>query len=171
MKKTFKHLILTGSFAALAFSASANAADAKSAAAGYLAKGKELMAMINGGKIDMAKAESLVDGITAEAKAIAENYAKKDPKADKLVKLVVSNMAKFKSMSFETLEKDWHDGAGIDAKAVGIDITKEENEKYTDPLHTVVHPYMTLAALKKNDLKAAKEELNEGMEQAAKAAE
>lgn len=170
MNNKLKNLILTSSLAAFAYSANAIAADSKSAAAGYLAKGKELMAMINSGKIEMPKAESLVKGITEDAKVIVENFARKDPKADKLVKLIVSNIANFEKMTFEKLLKDWHDGGAIDPKSVGIDITKEENEGYTDAAHTVLHPIMALAALKKNDLKTAKEQLNEGMEQASNAA-
>jgi hypothetical protein len=44
----------------------------------------------------------------------------------------------------------------------------EANEKYTDPVHALVHPLMTLKAIEGNEgktLKEAKEELAEGLEQ------
>jgi uncharacterized protein YdiU (UPF0061 family) len=56
--------------------------------------------------------------------------------------------------------------AEINKGKVGIDLSKEENEVHLDPVHTMVHPLMTLAAIKKGDMKAAKDELAEGLEQA-----
>lgn len=149
-------ILLTNSFAS---------ADAMKAAETYKNAGKGLMSMINSGKVDPAAAEKAIYEMVDAAKVVAEGYAKADPKASKLVKYVTENIPKLKTLSFEQLEKDWHDGAALKPDLIGLDLKKEENEKYTDPVHCLVHPLMTLAALKKNDLKGAKEELAEGLEQ------
>jgi hypothetical protein len=171
MNKYIKLLGIKSIFLFTLTSGNSAFADIKAAVAGYKARGAELMTMINSGKVDAAKAEKLVDEIAGFAKTIAEDFAKKDPKATKLVKFIIDATPNYKKMSAEAIEKDYHDGKKIDPKVVGLDITKEENEKYTDPIHCYLHPFMTLAAIKANDLKTAKEELNEGIEQAAKAGE
>ena len=171
MKNMFKSLIIQSAFVVAFLSGTSAFADLKAAVAGYKSKGAELMGMINTGKVDIARAEKLVNEISVHAKTIAEDYAKKNPKAAKLVKFIIDNTANYLKMSADAIEKDYHDGGKIDPKVVGIDIKLEENEKYTDPIHCYLHPYMTLAALKANDLKGAKEELNEGIEQAQKAGE
>lgn len=140
-------------------------ADVKKATEGYKNSGKTLMSMINSGKVDLPAAEKLVNEMVDHAKEVALGYSKADPKSEKLVKFVTDSIPKLKTATFDQLEKDWHDGGALKADVVGLDLKKEENEKYTDPVHCLVHPLMTLAALKTNDLKAAKEELAEGLEQ------
>ena len=169
MKNIFRVLFIQCAFLCAILSGTSALADVKAAVAGYKAKGAELMGMINTGKVDTARAEKIVNEIAVHAKVIAENYAKKDPKAAKLIKFIIDNTPNYLKMSADAIEKDYHDGGKIDAKVVGIDIKLEENEKYTDPVHCYLHPFMTLAAIKANDLKVAKEELTEGVEQAENA--
>lgn len=146
---------------------------ALSAQAAYEKSGKELLAMINSGKIDQAKAASLTDSMVKEGSALAEIFAASNPTAKKFMDFVVSKVADMKKASFDVLQKDYHDGGAYTAKNMKmketdkdfINVKKEENEKYLDPVHTIVHPIMTLAAIKENKLAEAKEELAEGLEQ------
>jgi hypothetical protein len=68
-------------------------------------------------------------------------------------------------MSFKDLTAQYHDGGAFDEKTVGMNLKDEANEKYSDPVHIAVHPLLTLKALEDKDVKAAKEELAEGLEQ------
>ncbi len=90
----------------------------------------------------------------------------KDP-AKKMLNYVVAKRGDIEKASFSSLENDWHDGATI-KKETGFDMMDESNEKYTDPVHALVHPLMTLKAIDGSEgktLKEAKEELAEGLEQ------
>jgi hypothetical protein len=141
----------------------------KEAKASYIKAGKELMAMINSGKIDEAKAQTLAFTMVDEASAYAQDYAKKDKSSEKLVGLVVKEIPEMKKADFTTLEKQYHDAEKFPTAATGIDLKDEKNEKYTDLFHPIVHPLMTLQALKAKNIKDAKEELSEGIEQIEKA--
>ncbi len=148
---------------------SAQAKTAKEAKESYLKAGKELMAMINSGKIDETKAQTLVYTMVDDASAYAQDYAKKDKSSEKLVGLVVKEIPEMKKADFVTLEKQYHDAEKFPTTATGINLKDEKNEKYTDLFHPIVHPLMTLQALKSKNTKDAKEELSEGMEQIEKA--
>lgn len=165
MKNTIKIISLL----LCVFSTSAFAKSAKEAKESYGKAGKELMAMINSGKIDEAKAQTLAYTMVDDASAYAQDYAKKDKKSEKLVALVVKEIPNMKKATFVELEKQYHDAEKFPASATGVDLKDEANEKYTDLFHPVVHPLMTLAAIKSKNLKDAKEELAEGMEQIEKA--
>ncbi len=140
-------------------------ADTKAAQGNYEKHGRELLAAINSGKIDLPAARKNVDGMVQAAEVLFEAYAGKYPESKKLYDYMKSNLAKVRAASFEAIEKDYHDAEALTPALVGVDLKSEDGEKYTDPLHTLIHPLMTLKALEKNDLKSAKEELNEGLEQ------
>jgi len=140
-------------------------ADTKAAQGAYEKQGRELLAAINSGKIDLPAARKNVDGMVQAAETLFEAYATKHPESKKLYDYMKTNLQKVKAASFESIEKDYHDAGVLTPALVGVDLKSEDGEKYTDPLHTLLHPLMTLKALEKNDLKSAKEELNEGLEQ------
>lgn len=137
----------------------------KAAAAKYSADGKALLTMINSGKVDQAKAKSLAYSMADQAVLAAKEYIKKDPKSEKLLTFVIGSLDKLKGMTFVQLEKDWHDAATLTKDKVGLDLKDEKNEKYMDPLHSILHPIMTAVAIAANDLPGAKDELTEGLEQ------
>jgi hypothetical protein len=149
----------------LATPVSLQGADVKTAQTSYEKHGRELLASINSGKVDIATAKKNVESMVDSANVLFEAYATKYPEAKKLYDYMKSNLTQVKAASFEVLEKDYHDGGALTPKLVGVDLKSEDGEKYTDPLHTLLHPLMTLKAIEKNDLKSAKEELNEGLEQ------
>ncbi len=137
----------------------------------YETSGKALMSMINSGKVDASQAEKLVKEMVAEGKVMAEAYGKKEASAGELMAFVVANIGKMEAATFDDLQKNWHDGGAFIEKEVGLNVKKEENEKHLDPVHVIVHPMMTLRAIKDGNLQAAKEELAEGLEQAQATAE
>lgn len=149
----------------LTLSVSAQGADTKAAQQSYEKQGRELLAAINSGKIDIQTARKNVEGMVQSADVLFEAYAAKHPESKKLYEYMKANLPKVKAASFDVLEKDYHDAGILTPALVGVDLKSEDGEKYTDPLHTLLHPLMTLKALEKNDLKSAKEELNEGLEQ------
>ena len=132
---------------------------------GYLASGKKVLEQINAKKVDMKTAEPLLEDLIKNAKVVIKIYSTKFPESKKLLEYLVANTDKMKGYSFEVLQKDWHDAAALTKDKVDLDLKKEENEKYLDPCHILIHPIMTLVALKNNKLDDAKEELTEGMEQ------
>jgi hypothetical protein len=149
----------------LVIASSAQGADAKAAQTSYEKQGRELLAAINSGKVDIETARKNVEGMVQSADVLFEAFATKHPESKKLYEYMKANLSKVKAASFEVLEKDYHDAGILTPKLVGVDLKSEEGEQYTDPLHTLLHPLMTLKAIEKNDLKSAKEELNEGLEQ------
>ncbi len=139
------------------------------AAKDYAAAGSDLMNLINTKDKDIkTKAPVLVKKMTDAATKVIELIAakEKDP-AKKMLSYVITKKSDIEKASFSSLEKDWHDGATV-KKDTGFDMMDEANEKYTDPVHALVHPLMTLKAIEGNEgktLKEAKEELAEGLEQ------
>lgn len=175
MKKSFIHfftffLCLMTLFAT-PFAQSADTTKVKTAAKEYADKGKALMTMINSGSVDEAKASTLVDEMVAAATTTAEEYIHFDKKSEKLLRATIDAIPKMKTSTFKEIEHNYHDGAAFDTNVTGIDLKKEENEKYTDPVHSIVHPFLTLKAIKDKNLKSAKEELSEGLEQMVKLVE
>jgi hypothetical protein len=82
-----------------------------------------------------------------------------------------------KDMTFEVIEKQWHDLGYFKEHKPTIDLANEDNEHFTDPLHAMIHPMMVLRAAityqtskSEDDLKAMKEEMDEGLEQVIKTA-
>ncbi len=131
----------------------------------YSDEGKALMTMINSGTIDDAKARKHTDAMVEAAIGAGREYMSKDPKSAQLLKFVHGKVPEMKKMSFNDTNTKFHDGAALDVKTVGMNLKDEENEKYSDPVHIVVHPILTMQALQDKNLKAAKEELAEGLEQ------
>ena len=161
MKKLILGILIAASGTAFA----QDKAKVKAAADSYKKDGKELLAMLNTGKVDEAKAEKLANNMMDQAVTAAKEYIAKDKKSEKLLNYIIAGLPEIKSASFETLEKDWHDAGKLTKDKVGLDLKAEENEKYMDPVHSILHPAMTLRAIKDKKLKEAKDELTEGMEQ------
>ena len=158
--------ILIGFLIAVAGTAFAqDKAKVKAAAESYKKDGKELLTMINSGKVDEAKADKLASNMIDQAVIAAKEYIAKDKKSEKLLNHIINSLSDIKGATFEALEKDWHDAGKLTKDKVGLDLKAEENEKYMDPVHSILHPAMTLRAIKDKNLKDAKDELTEGMEQ------
>jgi hypothetical protein len=99
------------------------------------------------------------------------------PAGKKLVDTVVAAIPEMRKLSFAEIESEWHDLKHFDkpGNAVGIDLKAEENEHFTDPVHTIVHPLLVLKAAEDQaakpsaeNLQNIKEEMEEGIEQAEK---
>lgn len=170
-------------FAALALALSpshllaADKADVETHAKSYHDAGKALVEMAITKKVDAAALQKQVDVLVTDAVWFAEQYSKVHPKGQKLLKTVIDNVPAMKKMSFKDLEHQWHDGHYFDGKAaeVGVDLKEEDNEHFTDPIHTIVHPLLVLkageayaASKSEDDLKNMKEEMEEGIEQMEK---
>ena len=94
------------------------------------------------------------------------------------MKTVVENVDAMKKLSFKDLEHEWHDlnhFTKSGSNDLGIDVKAEDNEHFTDPIHAIVHPLLVLKAAQayatskdEADLKAIKEEMEEGLEQVEK---
>lgn len=143
----------------------------------YYTAGKAVVDMAISKKIDAAEVEKRVNIMVADALWFAAEYAKAHPKGAKLLHLLTSNADAMRKLSFQDLESEWHD-LGYFTKPghdTGLDLKAEENEHFTDPIHTLVHPLLVLKAAQaytttkaETDLKAMKEEMEEGLEQAEK---
>ena len=143
----------------------------------YYTAGKAVVEMAISRKVDAAEVAKRVDIMVADALWLAGEYAKIHPKGAKLLQTVTSNVDAMRQLSFDNLEHEWHD-LGYFAKPgndVGLDLKAEENEHFTDPIHTLVHPLLVLKAAQayatsksEKDLKSLKEEMEEGLEQAEK---
>lgn len=143
----------------------------------YYTAGKAVVEMAILRKVDAAEVAKRVDIMVADALWLAGEYAKIHPKGAKLLQTVTSNVDAMRQLSFDNLEHEWHD-LGYFAKPgndVGLDLKAEENEHFTDPIHTLVHPLLVLKAAQayatsksEKDLKSLKEEMEEGLEQAEK---
>jgi len=127
-------------------------------------------------KVDLAVVTANVDILLKDSTALAEAYSKAYPAGDKLIKAVIANIPEMKKLSYKEILTEWHD-LGYFAKPgneVGLDLKNEDNEHFTDPVHAIVHPLLVLKAAqtyaadkKDSDLKDMKEEMEEGLEQAA----
>ena len=165
-------------FVSLAASTLWGAADPALLARGasYQAAGKVIIDQVISKKVDLLVVTAKVDALLVEATALAEAYAKAYPAGDKLLKVVIANIPEMKKLSYAEVLSEWHD-LGYFAKPgheVGLDLKNEDNEHFTDPIHAIVHPLLVLKAAQsyatgKQDaqLKEMKEEMEEGLEQAA----
>lgn len=145
--------------------------------ASYHAAGKAVVEMVINKKVDAAEVAKKVEIMTADAIWFANEYASANPKGAKLLKTVTDNVETMKKSSFKEIEHDWHDLHFFDKNDAGLDVKAEENEHFTDPIHTLVHPFLVLKAAQAystsksdDDLKAMKEEMEEGLEQCEKMA-
>lgn len=155
----------------------ASKADVDSHCNSYHAAAKAVIEMAINKKVDAAIVEQKVNVMLADAVWLAREYAAARPKGDKLLKVIVANVDAMKKLSFKELEEQWHD-LGYFAQPgheAGLDLKAEENEHFTDPIHTIVHPLLVLKAAqayaagqKAEDLAAVKEEMEEGIEQMEK---
>jgi hypothetical protein len=144
----------------------------------YLAAGKAIVEMSITKKVDAAEVEKKVQTLVADAVWLATEYGKAHPKGEKLLKIVTDNVDAMKKLSFKDLEHEWHDlnhFTKSGSNDLGIDVKAEDNEHFTDPIHAIVHPILVLKAAQayassKSDeeLKAIKEEMEEGLEQVEK---
>ncbi len=144
----------------------------------YLAAGKAIVEMSITKKLDAAEVDKKVQTLVADAVWLATEYGKAHPKGEKLLKSVVDNVDAMKKLSFKDLEHEWHDlnhFTKSGSNDLGIDVKAEDNEHFTDPIHAIVHPLLVLKAAQAyatskgdDDLKAVKEEMEEGLEQVEK---
>jgi hypothetical protein len=138
----------------------------------YHDAGKIVIAMAITKQIDVAEVKKQVGIMVNEGVWLCKEYAKVHPKGEKFLKTVTDNIEVLRKASFDELQTQWHDLGYFEKKDVGLDLKAEDNEHFTDPIHTVIHPLMVLKAAeaytankKEEDLKAFKEEMEEGVEQ------
>lgn len=138
----------------------------------YRSSGKNIMDQIISKKIDKPALSSEVDKMVQAAINLTKEYQKKHPSGKKVLQVVIDNIEKIKGMSFDEVEKQWHDLGYFEGKSFDLDLSDEDNEHFTDPIHCIVHPILTLKAgesyLKTKDQKhiqTMQEELSEGLEQ------
>jgi hypothetical protein len=143
----------------------------------YHAAGKAVVEMAISKNVDVVAVEKQVNVMLADAVWLATEYGKAHPTGAKLLKTVTDHVDAMRKLSFHELEHEWHDLGYFAAGGhdVGLDIKEEDNEHFTDPIHTIVHPLLVLKAAqaystahKEEDLKAMKAEMEEGLEQAEK---
>lgn len=142
----------------------------------YHKAGKTVVEMGLLKKVDAVEVEKNVEVMLADAVWMAGEYAKAFPNGQKLLKAVTDNVEAMKKLSFKELEHEWHDLHHFDKITdLGLDLKAEENEHFTDPIHSIVHPMLVLKAAQRyasaksdEDLKAIKEEMEEGLEQMEK---
>jgi hypothetical protein len=156
---------------------SADKATLEAHAASYHRAGKSVVEMALTKKVDAAEVEKKVQTMVADALWFVGEYSKAFPKGEKLLKVITDNADAMKKLSFKDLEHEWHDLGHFEKadKDIGLDLKAEENEHFTDPIHSLVHPLLVLKAAQdyassKSDaaLKSIKEEMEEGLEQMEK---
>lgn len=175
MKKLFLTLILT--LAAVAAGRAADAAAVNQHYTSYHAAGKAVVEMAIAKKVDAAEVAKRVEIMVADALWVVQEYALIKPQGAKLLKVISDNVEAMKKLTFKELEQEWHDLHHFDqGNDTGVDLKAEENEHFTDPIHSLVHPLLVLKAAQnyaagkgEADLKSMKEEMEEGLEQMEKA--
>ena len=143
----------------------------------YSTLGRSVLEMAQTKKVDAAEVRKKVDRMLKLGVLLAKDYAVRFPAGKKLVDTVVAAIPEMRKLSFAEIESEWHDLKHFDkpGNAVGIDLKAEENEHFTDPVHTIVHPLLVLKAAEDQaakpsaeNLQNIKEEMEEGIEQAEK---
>ncbi len=143
----------------------------------YHAAGKAIVEASLTRKVDATELDKKVQTMVADAVWFAGEYAKAFPTGQKLLKAVTDSVEAMKKLSFKDLEHEWHDMHHFEAadKDIGLDLKSEDNEHFTDPIHTIVHPLLALKAAQDysssksaDALKSMKEEMEEGLEQIEK---
>lgn len=172
---------------ALCLGTSLSAASLADHQAAYVKAGRAVVDLVNAKTIDAAKITALVLTMEQQAVPLAHAYAKKFPAGKGLIDTVIAQVAAvdgngavtgfgpMKDMTFEVIEKQWHDLGHFKTNKPSVDLDDEDNEHFSDPLHTMIHPIMVLRAAldyqtskSDEDLKAMKEEMEEGLEQVEK---
>jgi hypothetical protein len=181
----FKILLLTAAAIGSVFMSSSAFADQyDDAVKSYTEAGQRIIDMVNSGNVDVAAVEKDVIVTLQAGVDLAHAYAAKHPEGkavlDKTIETAavvgadgkVNGIGPMGGMPFSEIEADWHDVGYFTKNNMGVDLTSEDNEHYTDPMHVIIHPVMTYAAAKdfKNgggdeSLKAMKAEMQEGIEQ------
>jgi hypothetical protein len=143
----------------------------------YSALGRSVLEMAQTKKIDAGEVRKKVDRMLEIGVLLAKDYAVRFPAGKKLVDTVVAAIPEMRKLPFAEIESEWHDLKHFDKPGndVGIDLKAEENEHFTDPVHTIVHPLLVLKAAEEQatkpsaeNLQNIKEEMEEGIEQAEK---
>ena len=155
---------------------SAVAADASTIQARYQSyydAGKAVVISVINKSVDVRDVARKVDTMVRNGVVLAKEYAVAFPEGAQLLDEVVRNVDAMRTLSFEELEHDWHDLHHFDTRDAGIDLTEEDNEHFTDPIHVIVHPLLVLKAAENfaaqknaDELQTMKEEIEEGLEQA-----
>ena len=159
----------------------------KAAQQAYHKAGTAVMEAVLSKKVDPVQVEAQVVEMERNAAILARAYAVKFPEGKKLIDTVIAQvgvldatgeitaLGPMKALPFKETEEQWHDGAYFKTHDLGVSFEEEQNEHFTDPIHTMVHPMMVLQAAiayhKTKDaaeLKAMKDEMEEGLEQAEK---
>lgn len=171
--------------ASLALSSNAVAESNAELVEKYQKLGSSIVDMVNTKSVSASEVEAKVVELTRISVELANRYKKAHPEGVKLLDTIIEQVAKVSEgnvtgvgpmaeLSFETIEHDWHDLGYFESHDVGVDLSDEDNEHFTDPIHTMVHPIMVLRAARdyatnKSDesLNLMKGEMEEGMEQAA----
>ena len=142
-----KNLILCAVLGLAFNSRAADTAAINSHYTSYHAAGKAVVDAAIAKKIDAADVAKKVDVMVADAVWFAGEYAKAFPKGEKLLKVILDNVDAMKKLSFKELEHEWHDLHHFDKdNSTGVDVKAEENEHFTDPIHSIVHPLLVLKA-------------------------
>lgn len=172
MNRWLKGLVTTTLAIGAAFAA--QAADLSAQYDLYQKSGKAIVEMAIKKQVDGPTLEKNVKECVAAATLAAQEYAKAFPAGAKLLKTVIDNIPAIEKLAGKEIEKEWHDMGYFKkpGNEPGLDVSAEENEHFTDPIHAIVHPLIVLKAAqayasgkKDEDLKAVKEEMEEGLEQ------
>jgi hypothetical protein len=143
----------------------------------YSTLGRSVLEMAQTKKVDAAEVRKKVDRMLEIGVLLAKDYAVRFPAGKKLIDTVVAAIPEMRKLSFGEIESEWHDLKHFDkpGNGVGLDLKAEENEHFTDPVHTIVHPLLVLKAAEEQvakpsaeNLQKIKEEMEEGIEQAEK---
>ncbi|NNE85752.1 MAG: hypothetical protein HKN28_17450 [Alphaproteobacteria bacterium] len=176
--------VLLAAFLTFSLTSTSNANQFDDAMRAYTAAGQRIIDMVNSDQVDVAAVEKEVIATVAAGVTLANAYSAKFPQGKAVLDKVITTAAKtdasgnvmgvgaMAGMSFAEIEGDWHDTEYFTKNDHGLDLQEEDNEHFTDPMHTIIHPVMVLVAAKdyskdKNPehLKAMKAEMQEGMEQ------
>ena len=167
--------------------------DAPAAAKAYHTAARTIVDKINSGSLDLAFVSEKVVELERHAVALGRAYAAKHPEGSKLIDYIISQavtvdaagevigLGPMAALDFKVIEDEFHDLGHFKTKpedAGGLDMSNEDHEHFTDPLHTIIHPLMVVSAArawsadkKPEHLAVAKGEMEEGIEQAEKTAE
>lgn len=177
--------VLTALFLSLAWTSVSSASQYEEEKKTYLTAAQSIIDMVNSQNVNVAAVEESVLTAVKSGIKLARAYAEKHPEGKDTLEAVIRNAAnaegsalgEMSTLSFDVLEADWHDAAYFTRNDHGVDLQDEANEHYLDPIHTIVHPLMVLAAAKDyvqtgntESLNAMKAEMQEGMEQVASTA-
>lgn len=180
--KNFTIALITA--AALLLVMPVHAQDSEALVASYVKHGQVIVDMVNTQTVSASKVKAAVEEMTKSSIALSVKYRDKHPDGKKLLILTENQVADINNgkvtgvgtmvnLTFKEIEDTWHDLGFIETNDTGIDMDDEDNEHFTDPLHVMIHPIMTLRAAMdyENDrnekhLDLMKAEIDEGMEQA-----